>query len=215
MLACGAQLAVARAARPVLGLNTELDSRRSGDVVQKLSLFGLNLTVFNGSSATPTLEQLRRQCVFVWSGEGEFGENVAIGNVLAEYVHLGGHVVLAAFANAEYFPLGVHKAAATVRGQFQLAGMHPIPIQNVSSNGPQTIVRLISNHPLLDGVTSFDGGELCLRSTARVVAPGAVRVADWSSGEALVAVLDDKFNGSVVSLGLYPVSSSFYFKVLG
>lgn len=196
-LGCHAQ---PECARQVLVVHTEIEEARTYNVVSTLAAYGLEVTVVNGSLASPTRAQLAMTAsVFVWTWS-DFHDHDAIGNLLADFVNDGGHVVLA--IHAQITP-------ASVQGQFNAVGMHPTPLSDVKySDGRRTLVKLIQDHPLLLGVTSFDGGTVSARPGTKVVASGAVRVADWSSGEPLISLFDDKYNGSVVSLGFYPVSSS-------
>jgi hypothetical protein len=183
------------------------DSGRSSsilDVIATLNGTGLSVKEFLVNIATPTLEEIRNtsQSVLVFSGL-PFANNGALGDVLADFVDAGGNVVVMYSAQISYE--GLH-----VAGRFQTVGMHAMFSTSFHHNdGPQTMVKVVPNHPLLESVSSFDGGLYSYRPHALGVAAGALLVANWSTGEALIAVFEprSKFNGSIVSLGFTPQSS--------
>jgi len=70
---------------------------------------------------------------------------------------------------------------------------------------PLTLVPVISNHPILQGVTSFNGGSSSYHGL-NTLNPNAVLVARWSDSSPLIATMD--VNGvHRVDLNFYPPSS--------
>jgi hypothetical protein len=176
------------------------------DVVAKLSEVNLTVKEFIVSVATPTLAELQNasHSVLVFSGL-PFASNGALGDVLADFVDTGGNVVVMYSAQITY-------QALHLAGRFESAGMHPIFAASFAYNdGPRKMVKVLASHPLLSGVSSFDGGQYSYRADAKSVSSGALLVANWSTGEPLVAVHEPrtKFNGSVVSLSFTPQSSDY------
>jgi hypothetical protein len=183
------------------------DSGRSSsilDVIAKLNGSGLSVIEFLVNIVTPTFEEIRNvsQSVLVFSGR-RFANNGALGNVLADFVDAGGNVVVMYSAQISYE--GLH-----IAGRFASAGMHAMFSTSFRhDDGPRTMVKVVPNHPLLDNVSSFDGGVYSYRPSTLAVTAGAVLVANWSTGEPLIAVFEprSKFSGSIVSLGFTPQSS--------
>src|SRR5690606_9862031 len=64
---------------------------------------------------------------------------------------------------------------------------------------------LIPNHPIMDGVTTFNGGSSSFRPTTTTLSPHGVTVAQWTDGRILVAVSNQYPNRA--DLGFYPPSS--------
>ncbi|MFI5041873.1 MAG: hypothetical protein ACHQNA_08490 [Acidimicrobiales bacterium] len=174
----------------------------AADVVSKLTASGQFSQVDNlsplccGSDPTPSLATLQQYAaVLVWSNFA-FNNPVALGDVLADYVDGGGHVVLATFAFHNGGGLGVG-------GRLVSGGYLPLT-QGGDTSGPQAfLVADLPAHPLLAGVSSFDGGPYSLHNSGLAPTSGATLVAHWSSdSEPLVAC-----KGAVVALNFYPSSS--------
>jgi len=79
-----------------------------------------------------------------------------------------------------------------------------LPQNTYNSTVQQSLVALISNHPILQGVNVFIGGSSSYRGGAWN--NGTVRVAQWSDGTPLVGVLQVG-NSVRVDLSMYPPSS--------
>jgi hypothetical protein len=75
------------------------------------------------------------------------------------------------------------------------------------SSGVLSLVPVDPSHPLLAGVDDFSGGSSSYHAEAARPAPSASLVAEWSDGDALVAVHVPSGAGSVVALNFYPPSS--------
>jgi hypothetical protein len=175
-----------------------------GDVPTALANEDVSSTLFNASIATPTLpELLTSPCVLVITSDGLLDPD-DLGDVLADYVDAGGRVVVAMYSN-------IGGAAAAVRGRFHRDEMHPIPrgIYDLNYDAPPAgLVPVLPQHTLLNGVNSIScsiqNRPQCLAPLLAAVAPGAVRVANWSTGAPLAAVIGERFNGTIVGLGLHP-----------
>jgi hypothetical protein len=151
--------------------------------------------VFNVGAGTPTAAQLRDfDSVVVFSDIGT-ANPVLLGNRLADYVDSGGGVVVSTFA--QWFG---------IEGRFVSGGYQPFIGSSQTSGSVQTLgARLIPNHPLLDKVGSFSGGTNSFRITG-TLAPGAIRIADWSDGTPLLTAMPGK-KGRVATLNFYPPSN--------
>jgi hypothetical protein len=180
---------------PTVAAIGDANDASQNDVVTKLQATCLftqvdRIDLWNG---TPDLQTLNGyDAVLVYSGSG-FPNNVAIGNVLADYVDGGGHVVVSALAFwTSNHPLGM-------AGRLSTDGYLPF------TQGPQAAgnLHLVADRPLspyLANVDSFDGG-LAIQNVVSLTG-GAKLIAHWSSGAPLVAV-----KSHVVGLNFYPPSS--------
>lgn len=175
------------------------------EVVTKLSDTGLYSQVDNlsplgcGSDPTPTLATLQQYAaVIVWS-DCVFNDPVSLGNVLADYIDGGGHVVVCATALSDIFNL-------SVGGRFSTEGYLPVTVQGLPIGGTQLfLVADIPDDPLLAGVNSFDGGTTSFHDEPISLTAGAVLVAHWTNGQPLVA-----YKGNVVALNFLPPSSDSF-----
>lgn len=169
------------------------------DVQSKLNLQGgfkrVDIVNVSSSGAVPTLEQLKRyDAVLTWSNVAWINAT-AVGDVLADYVDAGGGVVSAVFANAS-IPL----AGRWVKGGYEVI----VPLGQ-ASGAPLTLGAILQpGHPLLQGVTSFDGGTSSFRSTSVTLTPGSTEVARWSNGSFLVVA---GRQARRADLNFYPPSS--------
>jgi hypothetical protein len=175
------------------------------DVVSKLSGDPriASITSIDATSVTPEVDDLLLfDAVMVWSSAA-FLDPVALGNELAAYVDAGGGLVLGQFAMNEVpgFP------NITPRGRFLTDNYYCIERDTVSYIfTPATLGTVhVPGSPLMQGVTSFDGGDAFRPGTD--VHPNATRVASWSTGEVLVATRFD-LAGRRVDLGFYPPSAT-------
>jgi hypothetical protein len=126
--------------------------------------------------------------------------SVALGDNLADYIDAGGGVVLTMFA------MNASSAVRTLEGRFLAANYYCIE-RNVGSSITGNAVigtRHVPNSPLLENVKTFDGGTSSFRPRGGLH-PSATRVADWSTGEILIAERTD-LTGGRVDLGFFCVS---------
>jgi hypothetical protein len=153
-------------------------------------------------SSTPTLGSLSGyQAVLVYS-DYDFADNTAMGNVLADYVDGGGHLVVATFAFwSSDMQLGMG-------GRLSTGNYLPFTQARAYSGGYLQLQADLPDSPYLANVGSFSGG-----STGGMggsfyndvaLASGATQIAHWNNGAStpLVAV-----KGDVVGLNFFPPSS--------
>jgi Ca2+-binding RTX toxin-like protein/subtilisin-like proprotein convertase family protein len=182
----------------------EVDSAWTGDVASKIHATSKVawVDVYDVRFATPSLADLQRyDSVMVWSNY-RFGDPVAMGDVLADYVDAGGGVAVNSVWSSgfgiegrivtdEYLPL---TTGATMR----------------SGDGPYVLVPKKATHSLLSDVATFDGGPGSWR-TDTTLTDGSLLVATWSSPgrEPLVATKSQP-SGRVVGLNFAPMSDDVF-----
>ena len=143
-------------------------------------LFG-TVDVFDAKFATPAQAMIDQyDVVMTWANFFYFQRH-RVGSRLANYVDGGGAVVVAMFG---------HSALnSTLGGRWFSEGYAIIPANGWTSGGPRFLGNVLDpTHPIMNGVTSFDGGSCSCRPTDTSVAPGATRIAEWDDGATLVAV---------------------------
>ncbi len=136
---------------------------------------------FEGFTATPSLEDLSMYHCVVVMNESPFHDAAAVGDVLADYVDIGGAVVLTLASFIEEY---------AVTGRFQSDGYSPF----AGSGGPNRTADLGSydvDHPIMSGVTTATGDLLGNVSLTE----GAVWVADWDNGLPLAATKGNNVAG--------------------
>ena len=170
------------------------------DVQEKLMSTGFfnSVDIYDITTVTPTLFQLQQYCgVLVYSDEPGYQNPTVLGNNLADYVDGGGGVVVAVFAKAS-IPFGGRWAsdsywcllpASQYQGQVLTLG---------------TVHELAS--PLMQGVTSFNGGSSSYHGSGAPHALATV-VAEWSNGRPLVLRRDIGV-ARRVDLNFFPVSDA-------
>jgi len=152
------------------------------------------------TTVTPTLAELQVfDAVLVFTNSTP-QSSVNLGNNLADYVDGGGGVVLTMFA------IRASVANRTIEGRFLTANYYCIERSvGASTTGNATLGTIhVPSHPVVANVDSFDGGSSSFRSPAPLNA-NATRIADWSTGQILIATRDDLLGGRV-DLGLFAVS---------
>jgi hypothetical protein len=158
---------------------------------------GADVDVFNISTGTPTLAQLKQYDAVMVLTDLSPANPAAFGNALADYVDAGGGVVVTAF----------YSHAAGMAGRFASAPYAPFAGSSFTLGGPQSLgTRLIPDHPLLAGVGAVNGGTSSFRLRGTLNA-GWVRVANWTSGEPMVAT-NSRLAGRIAMVGMFPVSNA-------
>jgi hypothetical protein len=159
-----------------------------------------SVTIVNAATSTPTLAQLQAfDAVMTWSNVN-YQNNVAMGDVLADYVDGGGGVVVAVFANA------TTTAARVLGGRWETGGYEIIDAPGTSTTGAASLGNiLVPGHPIMQGVNTFAGGTSSFRPSTTAVTPGSTRIAEWSDGRTLVAV---GASPQRADLGFYPPSNA-------
>jgi len=160
-----------------------------------------SVTVINAGVMTPTALDLQAfDAVLVWSNFS-FADPVALGDRLADYVDNGGGVVIAVFANS------TATIGKSLSGRWAAANYDVVPVAGGTTSGSVATLGTIQEpaHPIMAGVTSFNGGSSSFRPTDTSVVPSATLIAQWSDGSTLVAVREDTV-GARADLGFYPPS---------
>ncbi|MDR6120082.1 hypothetical protein QE370_003266 [Aeromicrobium sp. SORGH_AS981] len=167
-------------AKPTVGLlNANASASWDADTRDKLKATGgfADVVVLPESACgagTPTLQDLQQyDAVMVWN-DCNFQDPRALGDVLADYVDGGGHVVVAAFAGAD-----------SIAGRFSTEDYSAVVSSGGGGGGRAHLVVDDADDPLLAGVGSFDGGGSSYRIPV-APAEGSTVVAHWSTGEPLV-----------------------------
>lgn len=172
------------------------------DVRQKINAVGYFNTVdtYNTQSGTPTLNYLKQyDAVLVWNDSHALDE-VALGNVLAQYIDNGGGVVDAVFDIGSIPVLGAYNTAAyrvlTPGGQLQ---------GTVRTLGAVSL----PSHPIMEGVTSFNGGTGSYRSGSAAITPGSYVIARYDNSEYFILGKENVGPLAVrrASLNFLPVSA--------
>ncbi len=138
--------------------------------------------IINITSAPPTLAQLAQyDAVVTWSNS-TYNNAAAAGDAFADYVDQGGGVVVCMFA------LGANSTPLFLGGRW-VPNYELVQVQVGQTAGNATLgTVLLPNHPIMSGVTSFDGGTSSYRPTTTALRPGAQVVAEWSDGRVLAAI---------------------------
>lgn len=165
---------------------------------------------YDVSFFTPTLADLQQYHAVLVYSDVPFADAEAFGDVLADYVEVGGGVVVGAGALSlstgiggrfadEYLPV----TKAVLSSAASNLTMSPLP-GYAWEQGPT------EGHPVLYGLNLLDGGTASLIVTGSSPIPGAERIADWSNGQPGVVVYQpsDPTYGKIVALNLHPPSES-------
>ncbi|MGE0482117.1 MAG: hypothetical protein AB7Q17_16775 [Phycisphaerae bacterium] len=152
------------------------------------------------TTVTPTLAELQAfDAVLVFTNSTP-QNNILLGDNLADYVDSGGGVVLAMFA------LRASLATRTIEGRFGSDNYYCIERSvGTTTTGSATLGAVyVPSSPLLHNVATFDGGTSSFRTPAPLNA-NATRIADWSTGQILIAHRTD-LAADRVDLGFFAVS---------
>ncbi len=167
------------------------DSVSNATVLQsELLAFGVpTVDLMDVNSSTPALPDLTPYDAVITWAENVFQDDVAMGNVLADYVDQGGRVVM---GNFTWF--------STLSGRIQDAGYSPFEQAGDSLYSDACLGTFDAGHPIMSGVTSACDN---LRDNV-IVESGAILVASWDDGRPFVGVNSDC---SVVGITSYPGSN--------
>lgn len=173
------------------------------DVVSKLFLDPriASVTVFDVTGTTPTFAQTAGfDAVMTWS-DFDFDDAVAMGNLVSKLTRFGKGVVVSQFCHQDSVE------ARRLAGDFLANQEYCItPVDAFALTGSASLGTVhVPGSPLMQGVGSFAGGTSSWRASG-ALHPSAQRIADWSTGEILVATRFD-LNGRRVDLGFFPPSS--------
>ncbi len=140
------------------------------------------------NSSLPTLSQLQAYNVVICWTDYTAVDPVAAGNLLADYVDVGGKVVISTFA----FYGGSQWALA---GRIMTDAYSPLLPGDGSHYSWANLGTYNASHPIMQGITAL--GDYYRDYT--VLSTGATLVASWDDGENLVAT-----KGCIVGIDLYP-----------
>ncbi len=165
------------------------------DVDSKLTATGSFSAVdqLNVTSLEPTLSQLTSYDVLLVFTDDSPADAVSLGDTVAAYLDAGGAVVNCVFALAE----------SPLQGAFETN--YQVLIPGTQDDGTRLTLGTVHNssHPIMNGVTTFDGGEESFRGLT-TLETGTVVIAEWSDGEPLIAVRPGL---NRVDLNFYPPST--------
>ena len=168
------------------------------DVELKLDNTGLVAAdTYNSSGGTPTLAELQAyEAVFLFTDAGA-ADPVALGDALGMYIDGGGAVVDATFT-----------PNVPITGGFTAYELYSASGQ---SNGANLGLGTISDpsHPILNNVTSFDGGTQSFHNTGGTLAAGATILAEYSTAAPFIIIQENvgPNNTRRTFLNFYPPSS--------
>jgi len=148
--------------------------------------------LFDGAGSTPTeLDLLGVDAVFVHASTA-WHDNVAVGDLLADYVDHGGGLVMdvAAFSPADDFE---------IRGRLKTDGYVPMEA-GFPPIGPATLGDFIQGHPIMADVTSAETNG----HSDVTLHEGAQTIASWTDDEQYVATLDN-----IVALNAFHADYNF------
>jgi len=178
-----------------------------------------SVTWVNGNAMTPSAGTMQAyDAVFVFSDyesfPGDFQDRNALGNSLADAVDAGTGVVLGMFANAyEGQNYDCH-----IGGRFESDGYFVFQSQTDASGGAFGLGTHIATHPIMAGVTDFQGGDYSIRPSKSSLSyytgsSSPEVVASWDdagydTATPLVAVVDGMgpANARRVDLGFFPIA---------
>jgi len=166
---------------------------------------GSTVDTFDASTDTPTPAELSAyDAVFVYSYE-LFDDAATLGDNVAAFYDAGGAVVTAYAETAGATDLNM-------AGAWESGGYQAIVRDGNASGGSHTLGTLHHPaHPLLTGVTSFSADANSVRPLATTVTFGSLQVADWTSGNVLLATkigAPAVMARPIVDLGFWPVSNA-------
>lgn len=152
--------------------------------------------IVSAIGSTPTLEQLLQYDALLVYTNSTPTSNVALGNVLADYVDAGGGVVVAVFANSTL------TTGRNLDGRWQ-SGYEVILDRSGNASGANGTLGTVHlpGHPVMAGVTSFTGGSIGSRPSGTALEVGSLVIAEWNDGRILAA---QGANPRRVDLGFYP-----------
>jgi len=153
---------------------------------------------------TPTLQQLQVFDAILVHSNFSYDEPKALGDVMANYVDGGGGVV------SMMFEVGSNDSSRRMQGRWNKEEYFAISRGGMRSGTFATLGTVHDQgHPIMQGVSCFEGGSSSYRPSTTNISPGAVRIADWSDSRPLV-VTKTIGNSRRVDLGFYPASSDLF-----
>jgi subtilisin family serine protease len=200
-----ANVRLGRAAGPAVALVAADMGEFVQDVQNKLLATGTvgSVALIDAGVVTPTLAELQAfDAVMVWS-DAMYEDNVTLGNNMADYVDGGGGVVSVLFETA----FDAVPNPWNLSGRWESEQYYLVQRSAYQMDYPATLGSVAEpGHPIMAGVSSFDGGSYSFRPTTAALTNGSTLIASWSDGIPLVVVKEIAL-GKRVDLGFFPVSS--------
>jgi hypothetical protein len=158
--------------------------------------FFTRVDAINGGDVTPTLAQLKTYKAILIYDDSAFADNSTMGDNLAAYVDGGGGVVIMAFLDL---------SEAALYGNWNSGGYDPL-LGDWGSGISLTLgTVLVPEHPIMQGVTNFNAGTESYHASGTPSGSTTV-IANYSNDDPLI-IEKTEFNGKVVCLNFFPVSS--------
>lgn len=154
--------------------------------------------LFDMRSSTPSLAFLRQYKAIL--AYDNYTPSAGIGNVLADYVDQGGGLVISAFANASIpFDGRINTSEYQVLVSLSQTQGTLLTMGNIS----------MPHHPIMQGVTHFNGGTSTYHSTSTTLSPRSYIIASYSNGAPLILAKENVGLKKMrrVDLNLFPPSS--------
>lgn len=170
------------------------------DVVNKIVSAGFfdSVDPFNVSMEIPAPSVINSYKGILVYADDTFANPDEFGDSLANYVDAGGGVVVATFAVETYGQLG---------GRWLSDGYYPVTLGDQVDGTPLTLGTVaVPSHPVMNGVSTFDGGGASFYGNSPVNGSNATLIASWSNDVPLV-VERTGLNGKIIILNFYPPSS--------
>ncbi len=174
----------------------------ANEVKAKLQATGLlgTIDLVDATTTTPTVAQMQTyKAILTWSDNG-YANGTTLGNNLASYVDGGGGLVVAVFANAS-IPLS---------GNINTSAYQVLVPAGQTQGAMLTMGTVLQpSHPIMLGVTSFNGGTSTYKSTSTTLTSGSYRIANYSNGDPLIMAKDNvgPMNAKRVDLNFFPPST--------
>lgn len=152
--------------------------------------------------STPTISTLLNYDSLLVFSDSYYYDSIALGNVIADYIDTGRGVVTSVFETA----------VVALQGRWYDEGYYVID-PDIGNDGTQLYLGtvFIPSHPIMVGVTTFDGGSGSWHGTGSLSLYTTL-IANWTNGSPLIAEKSNKDNGDPISgkcvaLNFYPPSS--------
>ena len=111
---------------------------------------GGTVDYFDGAAATPSLVQLQNYCAVITWANFSYLDNVAMGDVLADYVDAGGQVILGVFST--------YTSGAFLSGRIMTDGYSPVTSPTGSNTFSTSSYAGDGSPELYAGVTTLTSG---------------------------------------------------------
>ena len=150
---------------------------------------------FYGKNKTPTLIHLWLYDGVVVASQSDWDDDVAMGDVLADYVDGGENVLQMSWT---YGAVG----GAGLQGRWVEEGYSPFLLSSRLILFPWYLGEHNATHPIMDGVQNLSASAHFFLK----LSPDAQRVADWDSGEPIVATRETQRAARIVAVNVHPAT---------